>query len=156
MDKYTWIDLGSSFLPSDILAAFLYAQLEARETIQIARWRIWESYATRLEDWARRNDTRLPLVPPHCEQPYHMFYLLLPDHAARQGLIARLRARGILGVFHYQPLHRSRMGLRMGGADAHCPVSDDVSDRLLRLPFYTHLAESDQARVIETIEEFRV
>jgi dTDP-4-amino-4,6-dideoxygalactose transaminase len=156
VDKYTWIDLGSSFLPSDILAAFLYAQLEARDSIQAARRRIWNSYAAQLDDWARRNDARLPLVPPHCEQPYHMFYLLLPDHAARQALIDRLRNRGILAVFHYQPLHRSRMGLSMGGASAHCPVADDVSERLLRLPFYTDLTASDQARVIETVREFRV
>lgn len=156
VDKYTWIDLGSSFLPSDILAAFLYAQLEARETIQTARKRIWESYARHLGDWARRNDTRLPLVPPHCEQPYHMFYLLLPDSDARQRLIDRLRTRGILSVFHYQPLHLSQMGLRMGGARASCRVTEDVSDRLLRLPFYTQLTGSDQARVIETVREFHV
>jgi len=155
VDKYTWVDVGSSYLPSDILAAFLYAQLEARETIQTRRRRIWEHYAERLKDWARDNAVRLPIVPGHCEQPFHMFYLLMPSLAARQALIAHLKDRGIMSVFHYQPLHLSAMGRRFGGKPGDCPVTEDSSDRLLRLPFYYGLTEDDQARVVNAVREFR-
>ena len=155
VDKYTWVDVGSSYLPSDILAAFLYAQLEARETIQTRRRRIWEQYAELLKDWARDNAVRLPIVPGHCEQPFHMFYLLMPSLAVRQALIAHLKDRGIMSVFHYQPLHLSAMGRRFGGKPGDCPVTEDSSDRLLRLPFYYGLTEDDQARVVDAVREFR-
>ncbi len=151
VDKYTWVDLGSSYLPSDLLAAYLYAQLEAREAIQARRCRIWTTYRNELEDWARRNQVGMPFVPEHCEQPFHMFYLLLPSLEKRQALIAHLRARGILAVFHYAPLHLSEVGRRFGGRDGQCPVTEHVSDRLLRLPFYFELSDSDQQRVIESI-----
>jgi dTDP-4-amino-4,6-dideoxygalactose transaminase len=154
VDKYTWVDLGSSYLPSDILAAFLYAQLEARARIQAKRRQVWEYYHDHLEHWARAHAVRLPVVPAHCEQPYHMFYLLLPSPEWRQALIAHLKARGILSVFHYQPLHLSQMGRRFGGRPGDCPVTEDVSDRLLRLPFYTALTEADQARVVEAVCDF--
>lgn len=154
VDKYTWVDAGSSYLPSDLLAAFLYAQLEAREQIQATRRRVWNYYSTRLRGWAEEAGVRLPLVPPHCEHPYHMFYLLLPSLAHRQALIAHLQARGILSVFHYLPLHLSDMGRRFGGKPGDCPVAEDVSDRLLRLPFYNDLSEEDQAFVVSAITEF--
>src|SRR5262245_15857658 len=96
VDKYTWVDLGSSYLPSDLLAAFLYAQLESRELIQAKRRRIWEYYAAHLQAWADNHDVRLPVIPSHCDQPYHMFYLLLPSLEQRQALIAHLKARGVL------------------------------------------------------------
>jgi dTDP-4-amino-4,6-dideoxygalactose transaminase len=154
VDKYTWIDLGSSYLPSDLLAAFLFAQLEAREAIQAKRRRVWEYYHDRLESWALAHDVRTPVVPAHCEQPFHMFYLLLPSPEWRQALIAHLGARGILAVFHYQPLHLSEMGRRFGGRPGDCPVTEDVSDRLLRLPFYNSLTEAEQARVVEAVCDF--
>jgi len=154
VDKYTWVDLGSSYLPSDILAAFLYAQLEAREQIQARRWRVWEYYYEHLEEWAQDHGVRLPVVPAHCEQPYHMFYLLMPSLEQRQALIAHLKARGILSVFHYLPLHLSEMGRRFGGKEGDCPVTEDVSDHLLRLPFYNGLTEVDQASVVAAISEF--
>jgi dTDP-4-amino-4,6-dideoxygalactose transaminase len=154
VDKYTWVDLGSSYLPSEILAAFLFAQLEQRELIQQQRRHIWARYADHLMPWARQHGARCPAVPADCEQPYHMFYLLLPSLAYRQGLIAHLKARGILGVFHYLPLHLSEMGREFGGKPGDCPVTEDVSDRLLRLPFYNDLTEADQMRVIEAIHEF--
>jgi dTDP-4-amino-4,6-dideoxygalactose transaminase len=137
-----------------LLAAFLYAQLEAREQIQATRQRIWETYADALQPWAAAHAVRLPIVPSDCAQAYHMFYLLLPSLAARQALIAHLRARSILSVFHYLPLHLSDMGRRLGGHEGDCPVTEDISDRLLRLPFYNDLTEADQARVIAAIEEF--
>jgi dTDP-4-amino-4,6-dideoxygalactose transaminase len=154
VDKYTWVDIGSSYLPSDLLAAFLYAQLEAREDIQSRRRRIWQYYFDHLRPWAREHDVQLPFVPSYCEQAYHMFYLLLPSLAVRQELIAFLKSRGILSVFHYLPLHLSGMGARFGAMPGQCPVTETVSDRLLRLPFYNDLSESEQAAVVEAVLSF--
>jgi len=154
VDKYTWVDEGSSYLPSDMLAAFLYAQLEAREQIQSRRRQIWTCYAERLQAWAQKQGAQLPSVPESCEQPYHMFYLLMPSPKSRDALIARLKARDILAVFHYLPLHLSPMGKRFGGQPGDCPVAETVSERLLRLPFYNGLSAADQGRVIEAIVEF--
>lgn len=153
VDKYTWVDLGSSYLPSDMLAAFLYAQLEHREEIQAARRRVWEYYAEHLSDWAAAKGVGLPFVPSHCEQPYHMFYLVLPSLQQRTALIAHLKSKGILSVFHYLPLHLSPMGLKWGYAEGDCPVTEDVSDRLLRLPFYNDLTEAEQECIVATIKE---
>jgi dTDP-4-amino-4,6-dideoxygalactose transaminase len=152
VDKYTWVDLGSSYLPSDMLAAFLYAQLEAREQIQERRKRIWHTYYERLHGWAGSHGVRLPIVPAHCEQPYHLFYLLLPSLEQRQRLIEHLKTQGILSVFHYLPLHLSDMGRTFGGQPGDCPVTEDISDRLLRLPFYNDLTDASQAQVCLAIE----
>jgi len=154
VDKYSWIDIGSSYLPADILAAFLYAQLEAQEQIQAKRWRVWDYYHRTLDDWAGANQVRLPIVPEHCEHPCHMFYLLMPSLERRQALIAYLKQRDILSVFHYLPLHLSGMGQRVGGKKGDCPVAEDVSDRLLRLPFYNDLTEFEQSYVVKAIHEF--
>lgn len=154
VDKYTWVDIGSSFLPSDLLAAFLYAQLEARDEIQAKRRQIWTDYYEGLWDWAEEHGVRLPVIPAHCDQAYHMFYLLLPSLEDRTALIHHLKAQGILSVFHYLPLHLSDMGRKFGGQEGDCPVTEDVSDRLLRLPFFNDLDEADQARVITAICEF--
>jgi dTDP-4-amino-4,6-dideoxygalactose transaminase len=151
VDKYTWTDIGSSYLPSDILAACLWAQLEARARIQQARRRIWNYYRARLGKWAARENARLPVIPPHCAQPYHMFYLLMPSLRDRQALIERLKQRSILAVFHYLPLHLSRMGRKFGGRPGDCPVAEDISDRIIRLPFFNELKRSEQDQVIETI-----
>ena len=155
VDKYTWTDIGSSYLPSDLLAAVLLAQFESRSSIQAKRQRIWERYRVELADWARQIGARLPIVPPDREQPYHMFYLLMPSLEAREALIAKLKGKGILSVFHYLPLHLSEMGRHFGGREGQCPVTEDVSDRLIRLPFYNTLTESDQEVVVEAIREFR-
>jgi len=151
IDKYTWVDLGSSYLLSELLAAFLFAQLEARAQIQAKRRRLWEYYHEHLQDWARDCQVRLPIVPEHCDQSYHMFYLLLPTLEERQMLIEHLKARGILGVSHYLPLHLSTMGRRFGGREGDCPVTEDVSERLLRLPFYNELTEAEQSEVVDAI-----
>jgi dTDP-4-amino-4,6-dideoxygalactose transaminase len=153
VDKYTWVDIGSSYLPSEILAAFLYAQLETRERIQARRRQIWESYRDRLAGWGRDNDVQLPFVPAHCEQPYHMFYLVMPSLAARTALIERLKAQGILAVFHYLPLHLSDMGRRYGGREGDCPVTEAVSDRLVRLPMFGALTDSDLEEVVAAVME---
>ncbi|MBV8709625.1 MAG: dTDP-4-amino-4,6-dideoxygalactose transaminase, partial [Acidobacteriaceae bacterium] len=154
VDKYTWVDLGSSYLPSDILAAILYSQLEVRDTIQAKRKVIWERYFKELSRWAADNEVRLPVVPAHCEQTFHIFYLLLPNWEVRQALIEHLKQRGILSVFHYVPLHLSQMGRQFG--PSFCPVTERVSDQLLRLPLYSGLTESDQRRVIDAVMEFEV
>jgi dTDP-4-amino-4,6-dideoxygalactose transaminase len=155
VDKYTWVDLGSSYLPSDLLAAFLYAQLEARIEIQTKRRRVWEFYQQALQDWAEESGARLPIIPPHCEQTYHMFYVLLPSLEYRQNLIANLKANGILAVFHYVPLHLSDAGMKFAARQAECPVTEDVSDRLLRLPFYNDLTEAEQSQVVNAITLFQ-
>lgn len=155
VDKYTWVDLGSSYVMSDVLAAFLFGQIEVWEEIQRRRKRIWDRYQSALTTWAAQNGARLPVVPVHCEQAYHMFYLLLPSLDARQRLIAHLKARGILAVFHYLPLHLSEYGRRWGGRPGDCPVTEDLSDRLLRLPFFNVLDEASQSRVIEAVLAFK-
>lgn len=154
VDKYTWVDLGSSYLPSDMLAAYLYAQLEVQEQIQAKRQEIWEYYHKHLQDWAEKHGIRFPIVPDHCEQAYHMFYLLMPSLEKRQALIAHLKAQNIISAFHYLPLHLSEMGQKFGGKEGDCPVTEEVSDRLLRLPFYNDLTEVDLARVVAAICEF--
>ena len=154
VDKYTWVDIGSSYLPSDLLAAFLLAQLEARHEIQKKRRRIWEYYHQGLEGWARERAVRLPVVPAECEQAYHMFYLILPSLEYRRTLIAHLKGEGILSVFHYVPLHSSEMGRKCIAREMHCPVTDDISVRLLRLPFYNDLTEAELARVVAAVTAF--
>ncbi len=151
VDKYTWVDVGSSYLPSDLLAAFLLAQLEQRRYIQERRAAIWHHYFDCLGSWARASGVELPVVPAHCQQSYHMFYLLMPSLQARQSLMAHLRERGILAVFHYLPLHVSPMGTKLGGKPGQCPVSEDVADRLLRLPFYNSLEPEEQDQVVEAV-----
>lgn len=155
VDKYTWVDLGSSYLPSEILAAFLWAQLEARESIQATRGNIWRRYERELASWANANGVTLPSVPAHCQQPYHVFYVLLPNLETRTRLIEHLKGRGILAVFHYLPLHLSEMGLRLGGKPGQCPVTEDLSDRLLRLPLFPGLTDAELDDVIEGVQSFK-
>jgi dTDP-4-amino-4,6-dideoxygalactose transaminase len=154
VDKYTWVDVGSSYLPSDILAAYLYGQLEQREKIQSHRKKVWDFYNASLADWAKAHEVQLPHIPAYVDQAYHMFYMLLPTLELRQGLISYLRQRGIISVFHYLPLHLSDMGLHFGGKPGDCPVTERVSDQLIRLPFHNALAESEQQKVVEAIMEF--
>lgn len=156
IDKYTWVGIGSSYLPSDLLAAFLYAQLEARGQIQAKRRQAWEYYYVQLKDWAQTHNVRLPVVPPACEQPYHMFYLLLPSLESRRALINHLKDCGISAVFHYLPLHLSPMGQHLSAKTRDFPVTEDVSERLLRLPFHNGLTEAEQAQVVAAITEFDV
>jgi dTDP-4-amino-4,6-dideoxygalactose transaminase len=156
VDKYSWVDIGSSYLPSDILAAFLFAQLENRVAIQEHREHVWMVYFEQLKRWADSKEIRLPVVPSYCDQAYHMFYMLMPNLEQRQGLISHLKQKGILSVFHYLPLHLSEMGLLFGGHPGDCPVTEKVSDQLIRLPFYNSLTDNDQQRVIEAILEYDI
>ncbi len=155
IDKYTWVDIGSSYLPSDILAAFLYGQLEQREKIQSHRKVLWDTYYMGLKDWAAEHEVQLPTIPEHCEQSYHMFQMLLPNLELRQKFIMYLRERGILSVFHYLPLHLSDMGRSFGGSLGDCPVTERVSDQLVRLPFHNVLTGAEQEEVMEAIFEFK-
>ena len=153
VDKYTWRAAGSSYLPSDILAAFLLAQLESVDEIQGHRRRVWSHYAERLAPWAERAGVRLPVVPPHCEQTYHMFYLICPGAERRRELIAGLKERGILAVFHYVPLHLSQMGRGFGYRPGDFPVTEEVAERLVRLPFYSALEEAELEQVCDAVLE---
>jgi dTDP-4-amino-4,6-dideoxygalactose transaminase len=155
VDKYTWVDIGSSYVMADILAAFLFGQLEQCSTIQDRRRAIWERYDAGLRGWCATQGVHQPVVPSHCEQSYHMYYLLLPTLESRQRLIAHLKVRGIQAVFHYLPLHRSDMGRRFGGCEGDCPVTEQVSDRLLRLPFFNTMTQTEQARVIAAVRQFQ-
>ena len=155
VDKYTWVDIGSSYLPSDMLAAFLYAQLEQYDKIQKKRKIIWDYYYKHLKDWSIENDVRLPIIPEHCDQPYHMFYMLMPSLEKRTTLINHLKENGITAVFHYLPLHLSDMGRKFCGQEGRCPVVEDVSDRLVRLPFYNNLSMGDLQKIIEAINRIK-
>ena len=151
VDKYTWVNLGSSYLPSDLLTAFLYAQLQGWHTIQDERQRIWNRYYAQLKGWAAENDVGMPTVLPECEQAYHMFYVLLPSAQRRDRLISYLKSEGILSVFHYVPLHSSEAGLKFSARPTPCPITDSVSERLVRLPFYNDLSEDEQDQVITAV-----
>ncbi len=151
IDKYTWVDIGSSYLPSDLLAAFLYAQLEAKGTILTERKRVWEYYFRHLRGWAEENNVRLPLVPDNCRQSYHMFYLILPDTSRRDAVIAHLKKKGILSVFHYVPLHLSPMGRKWGYQAGDLPVTEDISERILRLPFYNQLTTGNLREIVYSL-----
>jgi dTDP-4-amino-4,6-dideoxygalactose transaminase len=154
VDKYTWLDLGSSYVASDMLAAFLVGQLEAREKIQRARQRIWHRYEEGLAAWAECHGVQMPRVPEHCTQAYHLFHLLLPSLDERQELIQHLRGRSVQAIFHYIPLHLSTMGERFGGRAGDCPVAESVSERVVRLPLYPSLSEADQDRIIDAVCSF--
>jgi dTDP-4-amino-4,6-dideoxygalactose transaminase len=154
VDKYTWVDVGSSYLPSDVLAAFLWAQFEGKESIQSRRQRIWDRYDAELKGWADQHDVQLPTVPAYCDQAYHVFYMVLPNLQTRQNLIAHLRSRGILGVFHYLPLHLSDKGQEYGGQPGDCPVTERLGECLLRLPLFNDLSEAEQGDVLTAIHEF--
>jgi dTDP-4-amino-4,6-dideoxygalactose transaminase len=154
IDKYTWVDVGSSYPLSDILAAFLLAQLEKSGEILARRAAVWNYYDHHLAAWAEEQGVQRPFIPDYCEQAYHMYYLVMPSLEARQRLIERLAEQGILGVFHYTPLHASAMGRRLGGRPGQCPVTESISGRLVRLPFYNSLSTEELERVVETVLAF--
>lgn len=154
IDKYTWVDVGSSYVMSDMLAAFLFGQLEMRERVQAARRRVWERYRDELREWARTRGVQIPAVPGDCTPSYHLFYLLMGSLAERQAFIAHLKSRGVVAIFHYVPLHLSAMGRGFGGKEGDCPVTESVSDRLVRLPFFTSMSESEQQNVIDAVRSF--
>jgi dTDP-4-amino-4,6-dideoxygalactose transaminase len=150
-DKYTWRDTGSSFGLSDMLAAYLWGQLEQREAILARRRGVFERYAASLAPVADELGIRLPVVPEGCTPAWHMFHLLLPDGPARDHALEELRRADVHATFHYVPLHRSDGGRRFAAEPADCPVTDDVSARLLRLPFHNRLRATEQERVVAVL-----
>jgi dTDP-4-amino-4,6-dideoxygalactose transaminase len=151
VDKYTWVDVGSSYVMSDLLAAFLFGQLEVRHEIQRRRRALFEGYDAGVGAWAREHGIGTLVPPAWCEQPYHMYYLRLPDPEARAQLIAALHASGILAVSHYVPLHLSAVGRRYGYTEGALPVTERVCDQIVRLPFYSSMTAAEQRTVSEVI-----
>ncbi len=155
VDKYTWVDFGSSFLPSEIVAAFLYAQLEEADTIMRKRNKIFRYYSERLAPLCEHGLCRMQVCPSECLHNSHLFYMLIDTAPGdRDRLIAYLKEKNIKAVFHYVPLHTSPMGLGMGYREGDLPVTEDLSKRLVRLPCYYELTKEDQDRVIEGIFGF--
>ena len=153
IDKYTWVDRGSSYLLGELPAAVLLANLQARDVVQPRRVALWERYQRELGGWAQRHGVTQPTVPPGCTQPGHLYYLLMRNSEERRVLLERLRARQILATSHYVPLHLSPMGQNLGRAIGVCPVSVDAADRMIRLPLYAEMSEEQQNRVIEAVTE---
>lgn len=151
VDKYTWVDEGSSYLPSDILAALLLAQLERFEKIQAARHRVWNQYQSALGPWAEAEGVRLPHVPDHCSHSAHIFYLLMPDARHQAIIIDRLAEEGITATFHYQPLHSSPAGGRLGRTSGTCDTSTWAADRIVRLPLYPALQPRQVDRIVDSV-----
>lgn len=154
VDKYTWTDTGSSFLPSDLLCAVLLGQLESFELIQQTRHDVWKQYAGALPSWATATGTSLMHVPADADHPAHVFYVLMPSHEDQRGLIAHLRGLGIVGTFHYVPLDSSPAGQRFGRTPFPCDVTADVSSRMVRLPLYAGLGHADVERVLDAVTSY--
>lgn len=154
VDKYSWVDKGSSYILSDVLAAMLFAQLKRAEEIQLARKHVWEYYFRELAEWSKHNNIRIPFVPDNVDQGYHMFYLIMPDMISRDNLLAYLNNQSINAVFHYLPLDTSKMGRSCSREVKICTTSEQMSQRLLRLPFYTDLNKIQQKRVVDTVKQF--
>ncbi|MFI5460829.1 MAG: DegT/DnrJ/EryC1/StrS family aminotransferase, partial [Isosphaerales bacterium] len=151
VDKYTWVDVGSSYVPSEICSAFLYAQLEMMDEITEVRRRSYDYYQQQLSPLEEEGLLRLPHIPADCESNHHLFYIILPHQAARDALINHLRRHQVLAVFHYVPLHSSPMGRTYGYREGDLPVTEDMSRRLVRLPLYYEITLGEQARVVDQI-----
>jgi dTDP-4-amino-4,6-dideoxygalactose transaminase len=150
VDKYTWVDVGSSYLPGEIIAAFLYAQFEEVEAITRRRLAMWNTYHQWFAECEKAGKLRRPVIPAHCTHNAHMYYVLLSDLKARTEAIERLKAAGVQSVFHYIPLHSAPAGRKYGRAHGELRVTDDIADRLLRLPMWVGL-EDRQVEVIQQI-----
>ncbi|WP_040689303.1 dTDP-4-amino-4,6-dideoxygalactose transaminase [Nocardia vinacea] len=156
VDKYSWQDIGSSYLPSELNAAVLDAQLDEFETIQTGRHRVWDAYAAALPDWARRNDVRLMAVPEDRTHTAHLYYLRTPTERQRDDLIAHLAARGISAPFHYVPLDSSPAGLKLGRTPKPCVRSAEFSGTVVRLPLWPDLTDDQITRVIDAVTAYTV
>jgi dTDP-4-amino-4,6-dideoxygalactose transaminase len=154
VDKYTWVDIGSSFIPSEIACAFLLAQLEAMDEITARRRAAHQFYLENLSPLEERELLDIPRTPAGCETNYHMFYMLLRDVKTRDGLMAHLKQNGVSAVFHYVPLHTSVMGKQFGYREGDLPLTEDLSARLLRLPFYADITRDQQMRVVACVSAF--
>ncbi len=156
VDKYSWQDIGSSYLPSDILSAILYPQLNDRKRIQKKRKNVYNYYYNHLTDWAHENQVLLPVVPDYCEQSYHMFYMIMPTLKKRNSFLDILNDAGIKSIFHYVPLHSSKMGLKFGNKKKKLPVTEKISDCLVRLPFFNNISKHQLKYIVNIILSCRL
>lgn len=154
VDKYTWVDIGSSFVPAEITCAFLFAQLEAMDEITARRRDVYQFYRENLAPLEERELLTIPDIPEGCVTNYHMFYVLVGDTIIRDELMAHLKKNGISAVFHYVPLHSSAMGEKLGYRAGELPLTEDLSGRLLRLPFFPDITRDEQMRVVKCVAEF--
>ena len=157
VDKYSWVDKGSSYILSDLLASLLYSQLINSDKIQLKRSSLWNNYFKSLSEWAVENEIRLPFIPNHCEQTFHMFYMIMPNNEVRNNFIAYLGDNDIVAVFHYLPLDSSVMGVKIKQDNqVECPVSEKISNCIVRLPLYFDLDYKKQDKIINAILNFKV
>jgi len=152
VDKYSWVDVGSSYVPSELQSAYLWAQLERLKTIQQHRRKIFQRYAWALKRWEDRGRLRLPVIPPGVVSSHHLFHILLDSESDRNRVMDSLTQKGIASVFHYFPLHLSLMGRRLGYRPGQFPVTEDVSRRLLRLPLYNQMTDREQSYVLRSLD----
>lgn len=152
IDKYTWVDIGSSYLPSDLLAAFLYAQLEKMDEIQQMRFKVYDAYNRVLKPFEEKGLLRLPTVPDYAQHNAHLYYVLFNDWGMRDRVMDSLKAQDVNAVFHYIPLHSSPMGMKFGCMGGNLPVTESVSGRLLRLPMYAGMTEEELSYTISVLE----
>ncbi len=150
VDKYTWVDIGSSYLPGELIAAFLWAQMEEAETITRRRLAMWATYHQWFADAEKAGKLRRPIVPSHCTHNAHMYYLLLPDLPHRTAALDALKRLGVQSVFHYVPLHNAPAGRKYGRAHEDLSVTEDIANRLLRLPLWVGMEEC-QTEVIQSV-----
>ena len=154
VDKYTWVDVGSSWVISDLLAAILFGQLSRADEIYTQRMNIWNRYHNELQTWAAKHDVTLPTVPEGCEHTGHVYHLRFQHGVQRDKFIEHLKQLGIYAVFHYQPLHLSTVGRTLGGQDGQFPVTESAGDCLVRLPLFNSLTSDEQTYIIESVKVF--
>ena len=154
VDKYTWVDIGSSWVMSDLLAAILWGQLQRANGINSRRVAIWNQYDSNLQDWADKHGVLRPFVPAGCEHVGHVYHLRFREGEQRTRFITHMKEHQISCVFHYQPLHVSPVGQRFGGFSGQCPVSEHAGECLVRVPMYNTLNDNDLARIIDTVQHF--
>ena len=154
VDKYTWVDVGSSWVISDLLAAILFGQLSRADEIYEQRMKIWNRYHNELQSWAAKHDVTLPTVPEGCEHTGHVYHLRFQHGVQRDKFIEYLKQLGIYTVFHYQPLHLSTVGRTLGGRDGQFPVTESAGDCLVRLPLFNSLTSDEQTYIIDSIKVF--
>ena len=154
VDKYKWVDAGSSYLPSELNAAYLYAQLEQADEINRYRLHLWQVYREAFEELAQRGCLELPYIPPECEHNAHMFYLKVKDLKERTELLEFLKQRGVYAVFHYVPLHTAPAGMRFGRFSGEDRYTTKESERIIRLPMFYGLSETEQEQVIEAVKDY--
>lgn len=153
IDKYTWQEVGSSFLPGELIAAFLWGQLEEADNITRQRLQIWDRYHERLESLEAEGLLRRPIIPEHCQHNAHMYYVLLPEGIDRQKVLGEFKKNDIMALFHYVPLHSSPAGQRYGKVHADLANTESLSNRIIRLPIWMGLSEEQQDRVITVLDK---